>query len=44
MSHVLQDAHALEGASLVEIFQNRIVDNEDDFADFTNRPSSWMME
>lgn len=37
LSHVLQQAHAFDGASLIEIFQNCIVYNEDVFADFTER-------
>ena len=37
LSHVLQQAHAFQGAAFVEIFQNCIVYNEDVFADFTER-------
>lgn len=37
LSHVLKEAHAFRGASLVEIFQNCIVYNEDVFASFTDR-------
>ena len=37
LGHVLQQAHAFQGAALVEIFQNCIVYNEDVFSDFTNR-------
>ncbi len=37
MSHVLHQAHAFQGTSLVEIFQNCIVYNEDVFAGFTDR-------
>jgi len=40
MSHVLQEAHAFDGASLVEIFQNCIVYNDDVFADFTDRKNA----
>jgi 2-oxoglutarate ferredoxin oxidoreductase subunit beta len=40
MSNVLQQAHAFDGTSLVEIFQNCIVYNEDVFADFTNRKNA----
>ena len=37
MATVLQQAHAFQGTSFVEIFQNCIVYNEDRFADFTDR-------
>ena len=37
---VLQGAHAFTGASLVEIFQNCIVYNEDVFANFTDRKNA----
>jgi len=37
MAGVLQEAHAFDGASFVEIFQNCIVYNEDVFASFTDR-------
>ena len=37
MSDVLHQAHAFVGTSLVEIFQNCIVYNEDVFANFTER-------
>ena len=40
MSHVLQKAHAFEGTSLIEIFQNCIVYNEDVFASFTDRKNA----
>ena len=40
MSDVLQQAHAFEGASLIEIFQNCIVYNEDVFASFTDRKNA----
>ncbi|MGI9234421.1 MAG: 2-oxoacid:ferredoxin oxidoreductase subunit beta, partial [Woeseiaceae bacterium] len=40
MTHVLKEAHAFDGASLVEIFQNCIVYNEDVFADFTDRKNA----
>jgi 2-oxoglutarate ferredoxin oxidoreductase subunit beta len=40
MSHVLKEAHAFEGASLIEIFQNCIVYNEDVFASFTDRKNA----
>lgn len=40
MGHVLQEAHSFDGASLVEIFQNCIVYNEDVFAEFTGRKSA----
>ena len=37
MGDVLQQAHAFKGTSLIEIFQNCIVYNENVFADFTDR-------
>jgi 2-oxoglutarate ferredoxin oxidoreductase subunit beta len=37
---VLKEAHAFEGASLTEIFQNCIVYNEDVFGDFTDRKTA----
>jgi 2-oxoglutarate ferredoxin oxidoreductase subunit beta len=40
MSDVLRQAHAFRGASLVEIFQNCIVYNEDVFGRFTNRKNA----
>ena len=40
MGHVLKAAHAFDGASLIEIFQNCIVYNEDVFADFTDRKNA----
>ena len=40
MSTVLKQAHAFQGTSLVEIFQNCIVYNEDVFASFTDRKSA----
>jgi len=40
MSDVLQQAHAFEGTSLIEIFQNCIVYNEDVFASFTDRKNA----
>ena len=40
LGHVLQEAHAFDGASLLEIFQNCIVYNQDVFADFTDRKSA----
>jgi len=40
MSHVLKEAHAFDGASLIEIFQNCIVYNEDVFASFTERKNA----
>ncbi|MBU2678535.1 MAG: 2-oxoacid:ferredoxin oxidoreductase subunit beta [Gammaproteobacteria bacterium] len=40
MSDVLQQAHAFRGTSLVEIFQNCIVYNENVFADFTERKNA----
>ncbi len=40
LAYVLRQAHAFNGASLTEIFQNCIVYNEDVFADFTDRKTS----
>jgi len=40
LGHVLQEAHAFDGASLLEIFQNCIVYNQDVFADFTDRKTA----
>lgn len=40
MSDVLKQAHAFRGTSLIEIFQNCIVYNEDVFADFTARKNA----
>ncbi len=40
LSEVLKAAHAFDGASLTEIFQNCIVYNEDVFADFTDRKTA----
>lgn len=40
MSTVLKQAHAFQGTSLVEIFQNCIVYNEDVFASFTDRKNA----
>ena len=40
MSDVLQHAHAFQGTSLIEIFQNCIVYNEDVFASFTDRKNA----
>jgi 2-oxoglutarate ferredoxin oxidoreductase subunit beta len=37
LGHVLRQAHAFEGTSFTEIFQNCIVYNEDVFASFTDR-------
>ena len=37
LGHVLREAHAFEGTSFTEIFQNCIVYNEDVFAGFTDR-------
>ena len=37
---VLKEAHAFDGASFTEIFQNCIVYNEDVFADFTDRKNA----
>jgi 2-oxoglutarate ferredoxin oxidoreductase subunit beta len=37
LGHVLREAHAFEGASFTEIFQNCIVYNEDVFSGFTER-------
>lgn len=40
LGHVLREAHAFDGAALVEIFQNCIVYNQDVFADFTDRKNA----
>lgn len=40
LGEVLKEAHAFDGASFTEIFQNCIVYNEDVFADFTDRKSA----
>lgn len=40
LGDVLKQAHAFDGASFTEIFQNCIVYNEDVFADFTERKSA----
>jgi 2-oxoglutarate ferredoxin oxidoreductase subunit beta len=40
MSTVLKQAHAFQGTSLVEIFQNCIVYNDDVFASFTDRKNA----
>jgi 2-oxoglutarate ferredoxin oxidoreductase subunit beta len=40
MSDVLKQAHAFQGTSLTEIFQNCIVYNEDVFASFTDRKNA----
>jgi 2-oxoglutarate ferredoxin oxidoreductase subunit beta len=40
MSDVLKQAHAFQGTSLIEIFQNCIVYNEDVFASFTDRKNA----
>lgn len=40
LGEVLREAHAFEGASFTEIFQNCIVYNEDVFADFTDRKTA----
>ncbi len=40
LGEVLKAAHAFDGASLTEIFQNCIVYNEDVFADFTDRKTA----
>jgi 2-oxoglutarate ferredoxin oxidoreductase subunit beta len=40
LSDVLQQAHAFGGTSLIEIFQNCIVYNEDVFANFTERKNA----
>ena len=37
LGHVLREAHAFDGASFTEIFQNCIVYNEDVFSGFTDR-------
>ena len=44
LGEVLKEAHAFEGASLTEIFQNCIVYNEDVFADFTDKKSAADMQ
>jgi len=40
MSYVLEQAHAFQGTSLTEIYQNCIVYNEDVFASFTDRKNA----
>ncbi len=40
LGHVLRQAHAFEGTSFTEIFQNCIVYNEDVFAGFTDRKNA----
>lgn len=40
MAHVLEQAHAFDGASFTEIFQNCIVYNEDVFESFTDRKTA----
>ena len=40
LGHVLREAHAFDGTSFTEIFQNCIVYNEDVFADFTERKAA----
>ncbi len=40
LGDVLKEAHAFDGASLTEIFQNCIVYNEDVFGSFTDRKSA----
>ena len=40
LGHVLRQAHAFEGTSFTEIFQNCIVYNEDVFASFTGRKNA----
>jgi 2-oxoglutarate ferredoxin oxidoreductase subunit beta len=40
LGDVLKEAHAFDGASFTEIFQNCIVYNEDVFADFTDRKTA----
>jgi len=40
LGDVLKEAHAYDGAALIEIFQNCIVYNEDVFASFTDRKSA----
>ena len=40
LGHVLREAHAFEGTSFTEIFQNCIVYNEDVFASFTDRKNA----
>lgn len=44
LGEVLKEAHAFEGASLTEIFQNCIVYNEDVFADFTDKKNAADMQ
>lgn len=44
LSEVLQGAHAFDGASLTEIFQNCIVYNKDVFASFTDRKDASKMQ
>ena len=44
MTDVLQQAHAFRGTSLIEIFQNCIVYNEDVFASFTDRRNAANMQ
>jgi len=40
LGDVLKEAHAFDGAALIEIFQNCIVYNEDVFANFTDRKTA----
>ena len=40
LGHVLREAHAFDGTSFTEIFQNCIVYNEDVFASFTDRKAA----
>jgi len=40
LGDALKEAHAFDGAALIEIFQNCIVYNEDVFADFTDRKTA----
>jgi len=40
LGDVLKEAHAYDGAALIEIFQNCIVYNEDVFASFTDRKNA----
>jgi len=40
LGEVLKEAHAFDGASMTEIFQNCIVYNEDVFANFTDRKTA----
>jgi len=40
LGEVLKEAHAFDGASMTEIFQNCIVYNEDVFASFTDRKTA----